>query len=1383
MASADQFRKLRYRLAVAWVAGAICVTALLAYTVLQSKKQHEQEVALQVDNLATLLNARVSDAVEKVDLTLQSVTDQLQDEIRLRQRLRHPRVDMIIERSSNRINHVAEFRITDSDGILKFGPGFDEAKPVSYADRVFFDEQKTAQNPHLVVSLPLMGRTTKKWNIIFSRPYFNADGKFAGLVLAALPVSYFEKTLAGLDLGRSGGAVLRDANGGMIARFPSRKTPENEIGSKNYSKEFGQAIHSGEIKSIFKTANFSDNIVRITSYRRIESGPFHLAVGLTSDDYLAQWYEEIYVATVIDLLIIGIITLFTRSLWGSLSESEKNRRQIENSFAERNEAMSQLSDQTRLLNEIIECLPYGVVVFDAQGNSRVKNSKFSEILSLQGDSFAKTSFNFFDFVKFRFDRGDYLGLGSLDDLMRFFSSALKSQRAITRSRMLANGTHIEFRTIPILNGWTILSYFDITEKEKQKLILEKFRERVQLATESAGIGIWEYDFVSQELIWDAQQCRLHGLPAENITGNYHTWAQKVHPDDRKEATKLLRQAIETGNDFVAEFRVIWADGTVRKLRALGRMRYDDKGQIIRAVGTNLDITEATEQSELLKAALAKSEEASQSKGRFLASMSHEIRTPMNAILGLLRLMQNTDLTRRQNDYVLKASGAARSLLSLLNDVLDFSKVEAGKMSIENRPFELDDLLQGLSVILSANVGNKPIEILYDIDAAVPTRVVGDSLRLQQVLINLCGNAIKFTERGHVVLALKSIQRAPDAVSIEFSVQDSGIGISAEHIEYIFSGFSQAEGSTTRRFGGSGLGLAISKRLVELMGGSIALSSSVGVGSRFSFTLDFAVPAGEPRAPSHLLGRRRYEPPSRVLIFDDNLTSGALTQRMTQALSWPSDLADSESEVLQAINDHRATNATKHPYALAIIKWRGAGTLAKVVLRSIREQAQLHAWPPCQVLIVVAEGPEYFENQADQLEGVDAHLQNPFTASMLEEKWLLIQHSSASLTSTIQSDRPAAQRLQGMSVLLVEDNLLNQKVAGELLSAEGAIVSVANNGKDCVDALNASRVPFDVVLMDVEMPVMDGFSATREIRESLGLKDLPIMAMTANTSGSDEAACIAAGMNSHIGKPFEINQLVHELIRLCRVVPGVAATVSHGAGLPLASVPPGGGLNLANALARMGNMSDLYVRAAMDFRAELSTLWGDFQHALEDGDRQALLRRLHTVKGNAATLGLESLARMANEVEKHLRAESSISANLLDSALWAHEIENSMALLDAAASDLAQSQRKGEVDLSQAPMRAQLDQAAPFHPRDSDATSDKDRRLQALIEMQRMAMEGDLAVLQRYAEWQDFLEGLPAALNERLARAMQNLDLQTSHEVLCAMINLARSSDPVTQGAA
>jgi signal transduction histidine kinase/DNA-binding response OmpR family regulator len=482
------------------------------------------------------------------------------------------------------------------------------------------------------------------------------------------------------------------------------------------------------------------------------------------------------------------------------------------------------------------------------------------------------------------------------------------------------------------------------------------------------------------------------------------------------------------------------------------------------------------------------EVSSKAKGDFLANMSHEIRTPMNAILGMLQLLSQTELSSRQLDYTLKTQGAAKSLLGLLNDILDFSKIDAGKMELDLQPFSLERLLEDLSVIVSANIGQKALQVRFVLDPNAPKVLLGDAMRLQQVLINLSGNAVKFTEKGEVCIRIDSLEKNGAGHQLKFSVIDSGIGIAADKQQDIFSDFSQAEASTTRRFGGTGLGLSISKRLVELMGGTLALDSVLGKGSTFHFTLELQ--SSEPA----LLQRKAYP--------------------------------------VQA-NDHDARV------------------------------------PP----------------------------------------------------------------LTGLRLLVVEDNLINQQVAKELLCSQGALVELADNGQLGVAAVVAANPPFDAVLMDIQMPVMDGYAATRCIRVDLGQMNLPIIAMTANAMATDRDACLAAGMNTHVGKPFDLQHLTEVLLSLTGTGAAVAA---KSAELSAGGAKGMHTIDVQAAIARLGGNLELYQQIVHTYLAELSEQPGQLAELLQNGDLVGAHRLLHTAKGLSLTVGATDMNTTVKAIEAQVK---------------------------------------------------------------------------------------------------------------------------------------------------
>jgi len=736
-----------------------------------------------------------------------------------------------------------------------------------------------------------------------------------------------------------------------------------------------------------------------------------------------------------------------------------------------------------------------------------------------------------------------------------------------------------------------------------------------------------------------------------VTANYLAmviYLQYVDHHDINWPGEFGKIALIYASCLYASLVALAVQRTQKRVSASFRMTRDLAVQL-REQSVQLEVS----REEIIRAKEA-AEAANIAKSQFLATMSHELRTPMNAILGMLHLLQNTELSARQRDYASKSELSTKALLSLINDILDFSKVEAGKMTLEQEPFSMDRVLRDLSLVLSVNGGTKDIEVLFDVDPQLPQVILGDALRLQQVLLNLGSNAIKFTSKGAVVLRLHQHSVTPTHVEIAFAVRDTGIGIAPEHQKAIFGGFSQAEASTTRRFGGTGLGLAISKRIVNLMGGEIHLESTPDVGSTFSFVLRFpTLPREEPltAAPTpestRLMGAHRslatVPAPKRVLLVEDSAVAGDLMQGMITSWGWQVDRASSGVQALEMIQSATRQDPNGFPYPLIYTNWGMPGMDGWQLTSQIRQWAQRMQQVQPIVIMVSGHGRQLLSQRSEQEQSlINGFVSKPMTASMLFEAYAEAQCGNFGVRKLTQG-RSSQRQLAGMRVLVVEDNLINQQVAEELLRSEGAIVSLAANGQLGVEAVMAAAPQFDAVLMDIQMPVLDGYGATRLIRQEPRVAGVPIIAMTANAMDSDREACLAAGMNEHMGKPFDIAKLVSLLIRVSGFY--AAHTAAAPAWLPEASadtdvdVP---GLDLRTALARMAGKRALYVHSARDFCGVLNTTFDTLHALLQAQDWKALAQQLHTLKGNAATLGASALAAKAAQMEALCTSEDGLA---------------------------------------------------------------------------------------------------------------------------------------------
>lgn len=879
-------------------------------------------------------------------------------------------------------------------------------------------------------------------------------------------------------------------------------------------------------------------------------------------------------------------------------------------------------------------------------------------------------------------------------------------------------------------------------------------ERLNLATTSNGLGVWEWDLLQDRLIWDDQMHHLYDSVMPQAEQAPKHWREYVMPEDLPKLEQALNQAMAGEKVTGVDFAVRTKSGRERILHMTATPIKNAADQVIKLVGINSDITEAyyadlllaeknriveltqkefallfeiapgpllmvnnqgrikkansaahrlfqyttlaeenlsrlfpemplhelfdtpiidtastgeyrrevlaltrqkqtvavevrqrlfmlndedflifsvrdlTEQKQVeatISAAQREAERANAAKSEFIANMSHEIRTPLNAVLGTVKLLQHTQLTDLQLNYLNMVHSAGESLLAILNDILDISKIEAGRMELSPVQFNLEDVLTRLSSIMAINAGNKDLDMAIEVERGLGQVFVGDPQRLQQVLVNLLSNAIKFTERGHVLLRVHQLEATGEQITLEFRVLDTGMGIAPEHQQRLFTAFSQADNSITRRFGGTGLGLLISKRLVEMMGGSIGLRSQAGEGSEFTFSIQLQ--------PGHEDAESATEQPLAVLIVEPVAVVAAALVEYFHSWGWPCD----------TVSDTQA--------AMGRLERNSGKTFDCVICgTAINARARMEFLQYARVRLphaaqVILGRPPMRERLNDQLRQrqIDGVLVQPVTRTQLSSVLLEARARLQGIALQATDPQQTPQHLRGLRVLLVEDNALNQVVARGLLEHYGARVDVAGNGKEAVDQMRQHPLLYQVVLMDVQMPVMDGFTATRMIREELAI-DTPILAMSAGVMASEKNRCLQAGMVDFVAKPINVDALVNAILGAV----GRPRLGMHS--VPSERETPGGTsvFNPDNLLRHVKGKGQRYNAVVEMIRSVLERSCqpvDEAMNALNDGNTDEARRIFHTLKGSMGNLGAMKLWSVAHQLEV-ATTESADPATLL-----------------------------------------------------------------------------------------------------------------------------------------
>jgi PAS domain S-box-containing protein len=1044
-----------------------------------------------------------------------------------------------------------------------------------------------------------------------------------------------------LEVGQSSAAniQIRDPGGNMTEGFrseiPTAELPLTHMADSAITS-MGRATHvPGEERTLVQ--------IGMEGYHDYRGVPVFgawfwdetLGLGLASEIDVAEAFSTFNTIRTLVVAVLGVTLLL--SLGGTLfilTAGERTNRvlhkardELEERVEERTKDLSKANEET---SQILKNATDGILTIDDRQRIIRFNPACEELWGYGEEEVLGKEITMLI--------PEYARENHLDNVHRFRDSQITGQYMEDRGLRLfglTKGGVVFSAEVGIamseLDGEKYYSAFikDITQREKAELEIMQAKKTAddaldELENVSSVILRWLPDATITSM--NTYGMSLFGYSEEELIGKslIGTIVRDIKVA-RAGITDLVQNIVLKPEDFYSlegqnckssgdELWMAWSnnpilnnDGSLKEILAIGH-----------------DITERKMLEAELEEAMNTANAATKAKGDFLANMSHEIRTPMNAVIGLSDLCLRTDLSDKQHDYLSKIHGSAEGLLGIINDILDFSKIEAGRLDIESIEFEIDQVLENLATVANVKTQEKGLELLFRRDPHVPTVLIGDPLRLGQVLINLTNNAVKFTEKGDIFVEINLREKTDESVMLEFSVHDTGIGMTKEQMGKLFQSFSQADTSTTRKYGGTGLGLAISKQLVELMDGEITVDSEPGIGSTFSFNAKLGISENAVEKTFDTVPNLQH---LHAVVVDDNPTAREILTTYLESFTFTVDEAPNADALFVLMNE------TSKPYDLILMDFLMPGIKGLEAAQKIKTEMSLDVDPHIILVSAFSAGDVMSKPGSEH---IDQFLSKPVSPSNLFDAIMgafgvEVEGSKRKLGGS-QFDIDTLRPVQGAQILLVEDNELNQQVASEILELSGFYVDIANHGQEALDMLKIKS--YDCLLMDVQMPVMDGFTATEKIRENTAYADLPILAMTANATLEDRDRSLAAGMNEHIAKPIRPQILFEALLKWIphaeRTLPDTLQSADSIQDHP--ELPELPGIDTKDGLERMGGNVGSYIKLLNKFAENQADAISNITGAVDSGDQEAAIRHAHTLKGVSGNVGANGLQELAGRLE-------------------------------------------------------------------------------------------------------------------------------------------------------
>ena len=1238
--------------------------------------------------------------------------------------------DVAKEHTDYLAGSIVQVAIIGADGMLAYSSLGLPKEPTFLGEREHFTVHTGGLPERLFVGRPLKGKVSGKWSIQLSRPIFR-NAQFAGVVVISVDPNHFVKFYQDAGLGQDGAARMIRDTGEVMARSSEQ---DQFVGKRIKTSPY--ADPGAPEQGSFRRKAQVDGVDRLSSYYRLPQYGLTVVVGPSLDIRLAPLRSQQRQT----LLAAGLITVLVLLVAWMLMRTARALEQANERFA--------LAADSAGVGIWEYDLYTGKLIWDDQmyaifGRARSGDSEtYAQWRdNLHPDDRAAAEQALTDAIQGKQAFNTQFRIYRADGSLRYLKADANVRRDDTGQPLRVTGVNM-----------------DITEQVMNAAALRKNEKLLLRVGSLAHMGGWRVDLQANTVHWSEQTRLIHEVPPDYVPSLAASLDFYV-PEHRDLLQQAAQRAIESGTGWDLEMRLITYTGRSIWVRALGEVECED-GRATHLVGAFQDITEQREVANLLNKAKLAADAASAAKSIFLANTSHEIRTPLNAIIGLAYLLAEDELSPDQHNLVHKIQLLGHALLGIVNDVLDLSKIEAHEMVMEDEPLHLRDVLEELVSVFEPQATAKGLQLQLHLDAPLPTWVASDGLRLRQILTNLLGNALKFTPVGDICLGAETLPPEPgqsaDCAVVRFTVSDSGIGISPEAQARLFQPFSQADSSTTRRYGGTGLGLSIVSKMVQLLGGGVGVESTVGVGSSFWVRLPLRIPSPQETATQDGDGTTLS-----LLIAEDSPQDAQHLEKIARTLGWRTHVVADGAALVQDFVA-RSASGLRMPDAL-IVDWQMPHMDGLQALATLTQQVGRDKLPA--VLMVTAfERTRIAALDKDHL--VDRILHKPVDSSELFNAVndVVTEHTgnTSRVLQVTRTEAVKARWLPDVRVLVVDDSSINLEVVTNILKRNGAVVTTADSGEAALMQIEAAPDGFDAVLMDVQMPRMDGLEATRQVRERLGLTTLPIIALTAGALVEEKRRALAAGMNDFLTKPINPSQLINRL--------RMAVETYRSKSLPIEALASGAaltcdggdwphihGLNSTTAQRMMAGDRPLFLSTVQRLLDEYAHLEAPATPATADVDqpgaqpqRLQLAAQVHKLRSAAGMIGAEHLYKLASEAEKALRTADQPAQAILV------ELASALGALRQTSAQVLGAWREA---LSAASATALAGAGAAAIP---------PQELQALQDLLAL---NDLAALEWVAERAAALHtALGAADFQRLQDCLRRLDFKTAQALLLPLLS-------------